>query len=441
MRDLIVFAVVFGLLPLAFLRPYYGLLLFTWLAYMRAPDLAWGPARSFRFSLMVAAVMFTGWLLFDRHKFFRRDRRCYYMLALVVTVTISYILAPYKVGSVPSKFVEFVKVIAIALFTTAQIDSRSRLRQVVWLITLSLGFYGAKGGLWFLITQDARIIQGPGGLLLDNNDFSLAMCMNLPFLFYLAHAEPNRRVKMFLRVVLVLTVLTIMMTGSRGGFLSMVATFGMITLKSRYKTVAFSTAFVGALIFVMIMPQDYRDRLMTLKSAHKTDASALGRIHAWGIALKMIKAKPLFGIGFNNFVFEYGRYDDSVVPNVHRVAHNSYLQIWAESGTFSLLFFLGVMGSTWLLMMRMRRLNRAYRGPPWITHYGHMIECSLTAFVVGAMFLNRAHFDMLYQMCAVAVAMFWVAWAEMRRRPDGKRSGPSHLVVRHRDPFLVGSWR
>ncbi len=50
MRDLIVFGTVILLLPTAFRKPFIGLLLFSWLAYMRPQDLCWGYARAMRFS-------------------------------------------------------------------------------------------------------------------------------------------------------------------------------------------------------------------------------------------------------------------------------------------------------------------------------------------------------------------------------------------------------
>lgn len=438
MRDVIVFATIFAALPFALIRPYYGLILFSWLAYMRAPDLCWGPARSFRFSLIVALVMFAGWFLFDKRPFFRKDRRNFYMFMMAIAVSISYLLAPNKLGTIPAKYVEFIKVMAIAVFTTAQIDSKDRLRQIIWVIALSFGFYGIKGGLWYLITQDARIIQGPGGLLKDNNDFSLAMCMNIPFLYYLAQTEANHRVRTFLRMAVAATVVTIVMTGSRGGFLSMVTVFGVITLKSKYKVAGMTAAVFGGLLFLAFIPQDYRERLMTLKTATKEDASAIGRLHAWGIAIKMIKDKPFFGVGFHNFVTQYGRYDSGVAPGVHRVAHNSYFQIWAESGTFAYLFFMATLLSAILLMRRLRRVNRILDGPDWVEGYSNMFETSLYAFLVGATFLNRAHFDFVYQMVAIAAAMYPIAVAEARKKHERTgRTGPGELVIHTKNPFLA----
>ena len=42
MRDLFVLTVVYGSLPVILFRPFYGLLVYSWLAFMRPQDMAWG---------------------------------------------------------------------------------------------------------------------------------------------------------------------------------------------------------------------------------------------------------------------------------------------------------------------------------------------------------------------------------------------------------------
>lgn len=438
-----VFAVVFGALPYAFFRPYYGLLLFTWLAYMRAPDLTWGPARSFRFSMVIGLVMFLGWLFFDKRSFMRKDKRCYFMLLMALCVVLSYIDAPVKTPSSNSKLIEFVKVMAVATFTTAQLDSKNRIRTLLLVMSLSFAFYGVKGGIWGIILRDARIIRGPGGLLLDNNDFSLAMVMNIPFLYYLAFTETNRRFKMFLRAAVFLTVITVVLTGSRGGFLAMAVVFFAIVMKSKYKSYAIPGALAGGLLFLAFIPKHYRERLATLKTASKEDASAIGRLKAWGVALEMVKNEPFLGVGYQNFVFAYRRYDVGTEKSIVRVAHNSYLQIWAETGSFALLFFLLIVISTILMMRRLQRVNRIRDGPEWIGYYASIIEVSLYAYMLGAMFLNRGHFDFMYQEVAIAVALVPISLAEMQRHKRGPRGsrGPVKLIVRQGDPWLAGGAR
>jgi len=53
------------------------------------------------------------------------------------------------------------------------------------------------------------------------------------------------------------------------------------------------------------------------------------RLSYWRDALDLIKHRPLTGMGLGNF---------NIVPS--RYAHNSYLQLWAETGVFGLISFL-----------------------------------------------------------------------------------------------------
>ena len=72
-----------------------------------------------------------------------------------------------------------------------------------------------------------------------------------------------------------------------------------------------------------------------------------------------------------------------VSEEVH-VAHNSYLQIWAECGTLAfILYLILVIGSFWDLR-RIRKIaaNRYYSS--WILNYSAMFEASLGAFVVAS---------------------------------------------------------
>ena len=106
MRDLFVFAVVMSILPVAFRRPFIGLLLFSWLAYMRPQDLCWGFARSMRFSFLAGLTMIVGFIANERgvRKFWRPDVRTRLMLALLVLVTVGLYLAPLPPGRKVSGF-------------------------------------------------------------------------------------------------------------------------------------------------------------------------------------------------------------------------------------------------------------------------------------------------------------------------------------------------
>jgi probable O-glycosylation ligase (exosortase A-associated) len=412
---------------------------------MRAQDLAWGAARSFRFSFWVAILMLVGWVFYERRPFMRRDIRCYLLIMLAVWVFLSIMAKTvadtiYYLAPVMQKYVEFVKVVAIALFTTGVVDSKKRLWILVGVIAASFGFYGVKGAIWGAMTG-GRIIQGPGGMMKDNNDLCLALNMNIPFLYYLAWTVKSPRWRLALLGSVFLTVCTIVLTTSRGGFVTLAALFVTLVLKSRRKMFGFSFGAVAALVFLLSLPKDYVARLQTIKTPEE-EASAKARLDSWMTALKMVKVNPVFGVGFYNFRTVFPMYDVDPKGGVHsvaRVAHNSYLQLWAESGTPALILFLCTLGYTLYRMSRLRRWNRLMRGPLWVTNFSHMVQCSVIAFLAGGTFLNRAHFDFLYHLIAISVCLELVARKEvLAQRNQGPRPlSRNEILVRSNDPFLL----
>ena len=93
-------------------------------------------------------------------------------------------------------------VIGVALFTTGVVKNREYLRIMVWVIALSFGFYGVKNGLAAILSGGSLvIIQGPGGMLSDNNDFALALCMSIPMLLHLGKSERREHLRRFGQVL------------------------------------------------------------------------------------------------------------------------------------------------------------------------------------------------------------------------------------------------
>ncbi len=64
----------------------------------------------------------------------------------------------------------------------------------------------------------------------------------------------------------------------------------------------------------------------------------MDRFKVWQAAFAMIKDHPILGQGIGTFMDNFRKY----MPNlIIQYAHNCFLQIWAETGIFSLLSFLG----------------------------------------------------------------------------------------------------
>ncbi|MBK8977562.1 MAG: putative O-glycosylation ligase, exosortase A system-associated [Planctomycetes bacterium] len=428
MRDAVVFLIVVAGLPIAFRKPFIGLLLFSWLAYMRPQDLCWGFARDMRLSFYVGLALIAGFVATElgRRPFMRRDIRTASMIVILLLTYLSTALAEYHDPWIVSGLIEFTKIVAIACITSSQVDSKQRLRVMVMTIAMCLGFFGFKGGLYGLL-GGGSINRGPGGMMEDNNDFALALVMSLPMLYYLGVTEKQPLLKRFFYLTLGLTCLTVMLTHSRGGFLSMCVVFAVFTLRAGK---ILQGAMVGgslAAIFLLAAPRSVVERLSTInEAAAGADASANARLFAWQIGLHMIEENFWIGIGHKNFRLLYQHYARRLFPGedlFNHVAHNSYIQMFAETGVFAFGAFMTMLVSTFFAAGQLRRIARMRPDLAWVRSYGSMAEATIAGFMLGGFFLNRAHFDLLYHWLGIVTAMVFVARMELAREPATATAG------------------
>ncbi|MEO0481447.1 MAG: putative O-glycosylation ligase, exosortase A system-associated [Planctomycetota bacterium] len=415
MRDYFVLLVVFSLLPFGFRNPFFGLLLFNWLAYMRPQDLAWGIAKSFKLSKLSGAALLLGWFAFDMGKrpFARWDIRTISMTLVLILTIISTLFAENQDEFVIDGLMEFTKIILVSLVTTGIIDTKQRLRYLNWVVALGLGFYGFKNGLIGSV-KGGTIHNGPGGMMKDNNDFALALVMALSMIWYMGLEEKNKLIKYASRIVVFFTCVTIILTHSRGGFLAMGCVFGVIALRSGKLLRAGILASVAALTFVTLAPDSVLDRLGTINDAveGKEDRSVGGRFRAWAIGIRMIEHNPILGVGHKNFRDHYQRHAYALYPgeeHFNHVAHNSYVQMWSETGTPAFIAFLVMLGSAYFAARQLRSWAKLRPDLEWCRNYAAMVEGVTVAFMTGGFFLNRAHFDLIWHWMAVTTATLYIA--------------------------------
>src|SRR5579872_5492773 len=81
MRDIALFAIIFGALPFVLFHPWIGAMLWTWVSLMNPHRLAWGPAFNFPFAAIVAGTTLLGLVL-------TRDRRSLPMTPPVIMLMV-----------------------------------------------------------------------------------------------------------------------------------------------------------------------------------------------------------------------------------------------------------------------------------------------------------------------------------------------------------------
>lgn len=162
-----------------------------------------------------------------------------------------------------------------------------------------------------------------------------------------------------LMIAVVLSVLALFFTGSRGGILSFagVALFAIAATRITTKKSAVAgempgssgklSVLAGAAAFLIVViglalylgAENSMIRGFGLSSGGEDITS--GRAHFWRVALDIFLANPIIGAGFDAFGVAFTRFDTR--NGFYRVeqAHNDYLQMLADGGVIGFLIIVG----------------------------------------------------------------------------------------------------
>jgi probable O-glycosylation ligase (exosortase A-associated) len=408
-RDLFVLAVVYGSLPVILFRPFFGLLVYSWLAFMRPQDMAWGSSRVLPLSQWVAIALILGLVLaVGRERLMTLTPQTVLLILLAGWISLSTLLAlvPEMAGEV---YGNYWKAILMTVLATGLVRDRRRLRWLMLLIAFSIGFLGAKRGLFGLVRGGVRYDDGPGGFMSDNNSFALALNMILPLLVGFAIVEKNKIVRLAAAGAAALCMLSILFTFSRGGLLTLTLVGGLLIWHSKRRILVGGLLALGLCGFVLLssdqLTSQYVERAQTIQN-YEEDGSAQGRINAWMTSWRAFRDYPWTGVGPNNLAVVYQRY--SPQEERFRVAHNAYLQILAECGLPALLLFLGAIGVTWWRLQQLRDVTAV----PWVEVQARMLQIAIAAYLLGSMFLNTAYSELIYYLLGMSVALEVVAHSE-----------------------------
>ncbi|HHQ41408.1 MAG TPA: putative O-glycosylation ligase, exosortase A system-associated [Chromatiales bacterium] len=403
MRDLFVLAVVFGSVPVILARPWIGVLVWSWIAYMNPHRLAWGIARDFPVAMTVGVTTLVALLL-------TRDRRpppltretvVLALFTLWMVVTTLFALEP------DAAQVQLEKVLKIQLFTFVTmmlVFTRERIHWLVWAIVLSIGFYGVKGGIFTLTTGGAHRVLGPYGTFIGgNNEIGLAMIMVLPLMRYLQLQAKRVWERNLWWAAMGLTGIAILGTHSRGALVGVLAMLAMLAWRTRRKLLFVLVLAALAPAAWDFMPEKWHARMETIDD-YQEDGSAQGRLNAWRFAFNLALDRPLTGGGFETF---RPRWFALYAPNPYKVhdAHSIYFEVLGEHGFVGLALFLLLGTFTWLKAGRIRRLTRRREELLWAHDLASMLQVSLVGYAVAGAFLGLAYFDLYYALVALTVML------------------------------------
>jgi probable O-glycosylation ligase (exosortase A-associated) len=158
---------------------------------------------------------------------------------------------------------------------------------------------------------------------------------------------------------------------------------------------------VAALAAFGLMPEKFTTRVDSIAN-YAEDASAQGRLNAWGFAWNVALEHPIKGGGYGIFNREaFLRY----APEEERFhdSHSIYFEILGEQGFVGLALFLGFAGLAFLESQRIRKATRDDPEKAWAFDLATALQASAIAYAVGGAFLGLAYLDLPYQLVALLV--------------------------------------
>lgn len=403
MRDVIIVLLVFSSLPIILVRPYVGILVWSWLGYMNPHRLAWGFAYDFPFAQIVGLVTIIATVFSSERK-----RIPFTGLVVVWLFFVLWMNVTTIVSLVPDlAWAEWDRTMKIQLFTLLTImlmRDPQRIGYLIWVIVGSIGFFGVKGGIFSLLTGGSHRVFGPAGSFIeDNNAMGLAMVMVLPLMWYLYLRLERKLWRNAMLAAIGLTALAIFTTHSRGAFLAIAAMTLFLLLKSRRKLQLASALVVLLPMMWFFMPQAWHDRMATI-TEYQQDGSAMGRINAWMFAINLANDRPLVGGGFQTFMPNlFQRYAPE--PDDFHDSHSIYFETLGEHGYVGLVLFLMLGTGAMLTCGRVRKYARAHAELVWAADLAAMIQVSLVGYAVGGLFLGLAYFDLYYHLIAITILL------------------------------------
>ena len=277
-------------------------------------------------------------------KIFKSYTHLFLLLFIIFSAASLFNSGPYIIKSLKALFFKWAEYVLIFLIAQDTLANFKRRRHICIYILLGMAcilvidsFSQHFLGIEFI---RQRGMFRPGGYsrlfsvtasFQHYNDYASFLVVALSLSLALLIPKQKKIYNFGLYLLIGLTIASLLLTFSRGSWLAFVLSLVLMLFISRKVKKIFPI--LAAFIILIISLPGTKERVdFTFGVTGDAD-----RFIVWRSAARMIKENPFLGKGLGTFMDYFHKY----VPQLFvQYAHNCYLQIWAEAGIFSLLFFL-----------------------------------------------------------------------------------------------------
>lgn len=344
-----------------------------------------------------------------QRKFKDLPREANYLLAMIGVFVISALFSPIWRGGALKNTLDFSKVWIVWVLTFLLITDFVRLRRIIFIQAASVPLISL---VTLILGHDKPRLGGViGGIYSNPNDLAFAIVLTLPFSLAFLLTAKKAWIKLAWVAGILIMGLTLFMTASRAGFITLVISGTVCLWHFGVKGRRFYLIVASGLAVTMLLAVAGRPLIARIDAIADSDGgearnSFEARKYLMEKAIEGIEHYPIFGLGIKNFEVYSGDW--------HEV-HMTYLQIAVEGGIPALILYLLFFARAFRnlrLLLRRRDLDIH------TTLFVGGLHSSMVGFAVGALFAPEAY--QFFPYFAVAYTSALVATLTQKQSaPEG----------------------
>ncbi|MEP4889841.1 MAG: putative O-glycosylation ligase, exosortase A system-associated [Aliiglaciecola sp.] len=419
MRDLLLVGFLFVAIYYSFKRPYIGTAAWVWIALTAPAKWAFGFSSHFRLNLTIVVITALSYIIVQKYKQWKFNGLTFWMLIFAIWTLISTATNQTSYSAyVWDYWNQFIKVILLFLFITLTIYKRLHFNTMVWAIVLAISSFAAMEAVKFMLSGGSHRIVGKAGIIRDRNDLAVAINMCIPLVIYLISVTENFLIKRGLKIILVLNILAIIGTYSRGGFIGLVILGAAFWWTSKRKVLYGVVAAIIIPLFFAFAPGEWKERQNTVSTAASEDGSFIGRLWAWKISTLIALDYPMTGGGFhavkNQPLWRYyapmtphfGPIETPPIPPTlgAKAAHNIYMQVLGDHGFGGLFIFMMILLGTLRLNFKNKKWAEQNE-QVWLVNLSKALTLTLVGYCITGGNVSLAYFDLFYTIVGIVCAI------------------------------------
>lgn len=372
----------------------------------------YGAAQSIRYNLVFSVLTIGGMFVLKHRPKAEANTLTILITLFLIWTTITYITGIGNPELAGEYWLRFVKVVALYYCACVILIKKNHIDFFIWCIVLSVAFFATVEGLKLIASGGGHHIHGiPGHVLDDRNDLALAIDMSIPLVVYLRGQSQLKIIKMGLLGVIILMVLCVLGTYSRGGLVGLIVLGGVFFKEANNKFITLLALAVIMYVGSNLMPEEWFNRMDTIQNADQ-DASFLSRVVAWKVSFLIALDHPIIGGGIKALEYypvwvSYAQqldqkltFIDTPPPDMRnaRAAHSMYFQVLGDQGFVGLFLFLMVIYVAYRKLIKCT--NKFEMKSPYYV-LAKMLKLSIVMYLVVGLALSRAYFDLSFAVFAL----------------------------------------